>query len=52
MIAVNPDEGWLWQAVSNRPEPAGLRTVLISRVQYYRQGLIHNQLFQKTGDPK
>ncbi len=50
--AINPEEGWLWQAVSNRPEPTGLRTILISRVQYYRQGLIHNQLFQKTGDSK
>jgi uncharacterized sulfatase len=50
--AIDPVEGWLWQAVNNRPKPTGLRTVLISRVQYYRQGLIHNQLFQKTGDPK
>jgi len=50
--AFNPAEGFLWQAVNNRPEPTGLRTILIRRVQYYRQGLIHNQLFQKTGDPK
>ena len=37
---------WVWVPTGNHPEPPELRKKIMSRVQYYRQGLLHNMLFQ------
>jgi uncharacterized sulfatase len=42
----DPQSDWTWDSVKKLPEPKPFRKLLVSRIQYYRQGLIHNQLFR------
>jgi uncharacterized sulfatase len=40
------DKDWNWIPESGSSEPANLREEMMARLQYFRQGLIRNRLFQ------
>lgn len=40
----NPQKNWSWISPGS-PEPAGLRTQMMARLQYFRNGLIEDRLF-------
>ena len=44
--AINFENGWVWNSVNQAPEPENLRKLMAAQIQYYRQGLLKNKLFQ------
>jgi uncharacterized sulfatase len=46
---LNANRGWKWNGINGNPEPEGLRLQTISRLQYFRNGLLDNRLFRKSG---
>jgi len=44
--AIYQNAGWNWSSTKASPEPQNLRKFMIAQIQYYRQGLLKNKLFQ------
>lgn len=43
---IHKERDWNWQSPQGVPEPASLRTEMMAQIQYFRQGMISNKLFQ------
>lgn len=43
---IRQDSDWNWLSDDGSAEPEGLRSHMMAQLQYYRQGLIHNTLYQ------